>query len=277
MAPPAQPTLIGRLLNTLAGKAGGRDAGSEPGDRMARLGMSERTQALNRFWSWYRGEQYGARTLDWNGRQYMSPMAIEAVSSRGFIPPGFVDAGQQNTPLKFRRPTAPYGLCRVIVDRFTGLLFSEGQHPEVHVEGDPNTEAFLRAVVDASRLWQQMLLARAYGGGTGSVAVGFQFVDGKPVIEVHDPRWCEPEFVERSNFTLKSIEKRYQFSQEERDPQTGKFETVWYWYRRIIDAQADTVFVPAPVGNGDEPDWQVQASVEHNLGFCPVVWVQNIR
>lgn len=273
---PSQPGLIGRLMNTISGKVGGRDAGAEPNDRIARMGLSERQQTLNRLWSWYRAQQYEARTIDWNGRTYMTPLAVEAISSRGFIPPGFVDAGGQNTPLKFRRPSAPYSLARVITDRFTGLLFSEGQYPEVHVDGDPVTEDFMRTVIDVSRLWQQMLLARAYGGGMGSVAVGFQFVDGKPIVEVHDPRWCEPQFVERSNFVLKQIEKRYQFPQEERDPATGKYETVWYWYRRIIDAQSDTVFQPVEVGNGDEPNWQVQASITHGLGFCPVVWVQNL-
>lgn len=270
------PGLISRVLNAVGNKVGATDSGTGPADRIARLGLSERAQLLNRKWAWYRTQQYDARKIDWSGRTVMDEMEVEAISSRGFIPPGFVDAGQQSAPLRFRKPSTPYGLAKVVVDRFTGLLFSEGQHPLIQVNGDPVTEDFIRTVADVARLWQQMILARTYGGAMGSVAVGFQFVDGKPVIEVHDPRWCEPEFVERSNLVVKSIEKRYQYPKEERDPESGRWETVWYWYRRIIDDQTDTVFQPVPVGNGKEPEWQVLEAHPHGLGFCPVIWVQNL-
>lgn len=270
--------MLGALLQKMGGKgsAGGKDSGTGPMDRIARMGLSERQLMLNRLWSWYRGQQYEARRIDWNGREVLEPLAAEAISSRGFIPPGFVDASGQSTPLKFRRPSSPYGLAKVIVERFTGLLFSEGQHPTVQVEGDPVTEDFVRALCEVSRMWQQMMVARTYGGGMGSVAIGFQFVDGKPMVEVHDPRWCQPQFVERSTNTLKSIEKRYQYPKEVRDPQTGRYETVWFWYRRVIDQLVDVVFEPAPVGNGQEPEWKEDVKVAHGLGFCPVVWVQNI-
>lgn len=273
---PRQPGIISKLLTTLGGKVGATDSGSGPMDRISRLGLSERAQALNRKWSWYRTSQYDARKIDWHGREYMDEMAAEAISSRGFIPPGFVDASGQNVPLKFRRPSVPYGLAKVIVDRFTGLLFSEGQHPIINVDGDPVTEDFVRTIASVARLWQQMIQARAFGGAMGSVAVGFQFVNGKPVIEVHDPRWCEPQFVERSNFVVESIEKRFQYPKEERDKATGRYETVWYWYRRIIDTQKDIVFQPVEVGNGAEPEWKVAEQHDHNLGFCPVLWVQNL-
>jgi hypothetical protein len=273
---PSTPGLIGRMLGVLGSKVGAQDTGSGPGDRIARLGLSQRAQALNRLWAWYRTSQYGGRSIDWGGRQVMDPLAMEAVSSRGFIPPGFVDASGQNVPLKFRKPSVSYALAKVIVDRFTGLLFSENQHPQLHVDGDPETEDFLRAIVDVARLWQQMALARTYGGACGSVAIGFQFVEGKPVVEVHDPRWCEPDFIDRSTFVLRSIEKRYQYPKEERDPVTGRFETKSYWYRRVIDTTQDIVFKPVEVGNGEEPEWEVEKAVEHGLGFCPVVWVQNI-
>jgi len=273
---PRQPGMISKMLGAVTGKLGGRDSGSSPNDRIARLGLSQRSQELNRLWSWYRSSQYEGRKINWQGREHMDQFAREAISSKGFIPPGFVDAGQQNVPLEFRRPSVPYGLAKVIVDRFTGLLFSEDQHPVIQIDGDPVTEDFIQTLARSARLWQQMIQVRTFGGAMGSVAVGFQFIEGKPVIEVHDPRWCEPEFAERSQFTVRRMEKRYQYPQEERDPDTGRYETVWYWYRRIIDEQNDIVFKPVPVGSGDEPQWEIENSVAHGFGFCPVVWVQNL-
>ena len=60
------------------------------------------------------------------------------------------------------------------------------------------------------------------------------------------------------------------------DPLTGLRVEKAYWYRRIIDEEKDTLFKPAPVGEGDEPEWEVAREVGHGLGFCPVVWVQNL-
>jgi len=273
---PSNPSLVQKLLSPLMGKMGSQDKGSGPMDRLARLGLSPRQQELNRLWAWYRCANYEVRAQDWNGKPHLDPLALEAVSSRGFIPPGFYDAAGQGMPLKFRRPTAPYALPKVIVDRFSGLLFSERQHPHVHVEGDTDTEDFLQALAEVSRLWSCMIQARQYGGAMGTVVVGFQFIDGKPVIEVHDPRWIWPEFEDRQALRLASFEKRYQFPVEERDPVTGKYDTVWYWYRRVIDADRDTLYAPAPVGKGEEPQWVVQAEVTHGLGFCPAIWVQNL-
>lgn len=276
---PSTPSLIGKMLNAVSNKVGpgvgGADAGANPMDRLARLGMSQRQQNLNRLWAWYRCSNYQARSMDWDGRKVLEPLDIEAIASRGFIPPGFVDSGQ-SMPIKFRRPSAPYALVKVIVDRFTGLLFSEHQHPDVDVEGDWQTEEYLRGLADVSRLWQTMIRARSMGGAMGTACVGFQFVEGKPVIEVHDPRWVKPDFIDRATFKLRSIDKRYMYPEEVRDPATGRYETVNFWYRRYIDEQKDILFKPCEVGTGQEPAWEVAREVQHGFGFCPVVWTQNL-
>ena len=275
---PNNPGLLGRMVNVLAGKLGSKDMANAAMGRIKRLGMTERQQELNFLWGVYRCQQYSSRKLDWNGREHLDRMSTDVVAHAGYLPPGFVNganASNQTFPLKFRRPTAPYSLIKTIVDRFSGLLFSENQHPEIVVEGDPMTEDWLRAVAKVSRLWQQLFLARTYGGAMGSVAIGFQFVNGKPVIEVHDPRWLFPEFVEHGSMELVALEKRYRYPKEILDPQTLKWETKEFWYRRVIDKNRDVLFKPAPVGEGEEPEWEVEREAVHNFGFCPVVWVQN--
>ena len=249
--------------------------------RISNLGMSPRQLMLNYLWGWYRTEQYATRKLDWNGREAMDPIEHEAIASAGFLPPGFYDAGD-NLPIKFRRPTAPYALTKVVVDRFTGLLFSERHHPEVRVDGDPDTEDFLQTVVREGRLWPQMIMARTYGGAMGTVAIGFQFVDGEVEFEVHDPRWCRPKFIDRARLKLQSIEKRYMYPTDELNEDGTGYDTVWYWYRRVIDETHDVLWPPMPVGDGTEPPWaappvmEAATVIEHGFGFCPVVWMQNM-
>ena len=273
------PGSIRKLIGGMASRltAGGRkiDNIAEALQRISRLGMSPRQMMLNRLWAWYRTEQYAARKIDWNGREVQDPIEHEAIAHSAVIPPGFVSFGDE-FPLKFRKPTAPYALVKVIVERFTGLLFSERHHPSIEVEGDPVTEDYVGALVEAGRLWPQMIQARNYGGAMGTVAMGFQFVDGALEIEVHDPRWCIPTFTDRSKLKLKSIEKRYMYPIDEIDPATDQYVTVWYWYRRVIDDMQDVMFAPVEVADGLEPVWQEDRIVAHGLGFCPVVWVQNL-
>lgn len=243
-----------------------------------RLGMSERQQELNLLWARYRGQHYDTRRLDWDGRQNVDAIDHEVIATQGYLPDGFYDAsGQMNPlPLKFRKPTAPYNLCRVIVDRFTGLLFSEKQHPQVRVQGDPNAELFVRAIAERARLWPTMMQARTMGGAMGTVAMGFQFIKGRPTLEIHDPRWLMPQFKNRLSHELLEVEKRYMYPIPVKDEKTGAWTDVWYWYRRIIDEEMDTIFQPAPVGNGAEPQWVPEQETKHSLGFVPVVWTQNL-
>jgi hypothetical protein len=275
------PGLARQMLMGIAEKFINSGSGIKPSEtsaqtseRIKRLGLSPRQQELNYLWSVYRCAKYAARAYNWDGSQSTSPIEHEAIATQVTIPPGFVDAGAQMMPVKFRKPTAPYALGRVIVDRFTGLLFSEKRHPTIKVEGDPKTEDYVNALVDSGRLWARMIKARTFGGAVGTAVIGFQFVAGKVMFETFDPRWCEPAWLDRSTFKLKSIEIRYMYPQEERDV-TGVWKEIPYWYRRTIDIEADTLYAPAPVGDGEEPDWQAQKQVKHGLGFCPVVWIQN--
>ena len=242
--------------------------------KIGRLGLSPRQQELNRLWATYRGQQYSARKIDWDGTERAEGIDAEAIASAGFLPPGYYDAGA-TFPVKFRRPSTPYHLRKVIVDRFSGLLFSDRKHPTIRIEGDAAAEDYVRTLAEVSRLWPAMIMARTYGGAMGTVAVGFQFVDGKPVIEVHDPRWLVPVFEDRHALKLKSIEKRYMFPVDEKDPETGAWIQRPYWYRRLIDTERDILFCAAPVEE-EEPAWEIEREVAHGFGFCPVIWAQNL-
>lgn len=247
------------------------------GERIGRLGMSPRQMELNRRWAVYCCAGYDARSVDWDGTKRADHVEHSAIAQQGFIPPGYYDASGQMSelPLKFRRPSTPYHLGKVIVDRFTGLLFSERRHPRLS-SIDPVTDDFADALAERARLWPAMIKARTYGGSTGSVCAGFQFVNGVPVVEVHDPRWVFPEFEDRITLKLASFEKRYMFPRELRDQGTGKWLTTWWWYRRTVNSQSDVLYAPAPVGNGEEPEWIVERQADHGLGYCPAVWAQNI-
>jgi len=250
---------------------------STPDGAGAGTDMNPRQLELTRLWSFYRCTNYANRTTDWNGGIHTEHVEHSSIATQGYVPPGFIDKGRQMLPLKFRRPTAPYYLIRVVVERFTGLLFGEKRRPKIVVEGDPATTDFIEGLIEAGRLWPAMLKARAYGGAMGSVAMGFSLINGTPTFEVFDPRWCTPVFADRHRLTLKALEVRYVFTEMARDDD-GEWVQKPYWYRRLITPEADAIWDKVPADQG-EPRWYDDQTprriVEHKLGICPAIWIQN--
>lgn len=257
---------------------GAMDGDGEAGTKYLKL--TERQKELNEYWAYYRVAEHDAKGTDWSGKPLMRREMRDMISRQGYIPPGFVDGGGDTLPMDFRRPAAPLGIVRTIVSRFTGLLFSDRRHPRITVPGDEKTEDYLNALLEQGSFWSNMLLARNYGGAMGSSCFGYKFVNGQCTFEALDPRWCFPEFLGRGYQELSSLTIQYTYSKEEKDPDTGNWKRVWYWFRRVIDAETDTVWVPVKCKeHGKEPPWPYikKNSVRHGYGYVPYEWVQNLR
>lgn len=238
------------------------------------VGLSPRQRELSRRWGYYKCEQYATRRVAWDGSRVVGQTEHDSISMTGYVPPNFYIANAETLPIQFRKPSTPYHLCKVVVDRFTGLLFGQKRHPRLEIKGDKDSEEFVNAVAEVGRLWPQMVLVRTFGGGTGSAVIGFKVIAGRPQFEVFDPRWCVPEFIDRQNLVLASLEYKYTFKQEIRDEE-GDLIEVDFWYRRLVDTERDVVFKPVLADPRHRPEWVPESEVVHGLGFCPIVWIQN--
>jgi hypothetical protein len=131
---------------------------------------------LNRY---YEGKQYEDRDYDWEGYRLGLP---------GFggipLPPTRV------IPISRRKPPANYRLGKIIVQRYTSLMFGEGDDalPKLLCEEDPDSEDFAQAIASAAGSALIFQEARDNGGAMGTGVVSWAWVDGEPRIEVHDPR-----------------------------------------------------------------------------------------
>lgn len=253
-------------------------------DTIKRLGLSPRQMEMNRLYAYFRAQQHESCTMDWDGSEHADPLTREAISSTRSLPPGYQDLGGQmnSLPLRYRRPSVPCNLGKVIPSRFSSLLFSEQAHPIWKVVGDEDTEAWVTAVSKRYGLWALMALVRDLGGAMGTAIVGFKIIDGRVVFEEFDARWCFPTFDHRHPDELVRLEVRYMYPKDVRDPDTGEWEEKKFWYRRIIDQKVDCLWKPQPVGDGtDEPKWDdpntVEDMREHGFGFVPIQWTQNIK
>lgn len=241
--------------------------------KLLKLGMTPRQIELTWKYAWYKAKQYNSRVTAWDGTQYRGAIDRESVAAQSHIPPGFVATPDQ-VPLAYRRPLAPHHLVRLVVNRFSDLLFGEGAAPTTTVADDPLTDEWVAGLVKSSKIWTRMHQARCLGGAMGATCLSFAYRNGVPRIRVHDPRWCNPIFADREELVVGALDIRYMY--ETPDPAGGR--PLWWWYRRFIDAARDTVYFPAPV-NEKLPVWQEDPSqtVMHSLGFCPVVWIQNTQ
>ncbi len=242
------------------------------------LGPTRRFKQLDRYEAVYWGRQYSHQTYDWWG---MSADQMETVSPDVMVPYGWTQPALDAINVRMKRPTAPYNMCRGIVDRFTGLLFSEIRKPKLVWEDDPETEDFMHCVIDQTNFWSKMTQARQTGGVLGSVLMTVHLRNGDFNIEIHNPKHCQIVWKDKRTHTPLAVLKSYIYQVEEAyyDPKTGDFQgtrPVDYLYRRIITEEDDTVYEAVKFDPKEKPTWKVESEAKHNLGFFPGVWIQNL-
>ena len=257
----------------------GQDAAMTAADDLLSTGgkhmkLTKRQKELNNLWAYFRVAEHEGKQIGWDGRPVMSHGDRETISRGKFVPPGYEI--MDDMPKSCRRPIAPLGIVRNVVMRFTGLLFSNRRQPRISVPGDDKTEDYLNAILKDGSFWSAMIQARNYGGAMGSACIGYRFVGGRAMFEALDPRWTTPEFEGRGYSDPAKLTVQYTYSKEEWID--NKWKTTWYWYRRVIDAESDTVWVPVKCRE-KEPAWDfIQSNkVMHNLGFVPYEWIQNFK
>jgi hypothetical protein len=229
-----------------------------------------RTLRLSRLDTYYRGTQYDAREYGWDGRHLASSEALG-----GFAPfyPDWI------VPLDLRRPPANYLVGRVIVDRFTSLLFGNGSFPEIIVEGDPETEDFLRATSTAAALPERMTHARNLGGAQGTVVLSYAWVDGLPVVDVHAAmhvlvlRWADTQrHVPHHVLKIWPTSEPAVNAKGELVEQEGWMAREWCG--PIGDAAGyERVYLYTPPERDRPAYWSIVA--EAPLTECTVVWIRN--
>jgi hypothetical protein len=113
-------------------------------------------------------------------------------------------------PLRQRRPSVRYPLCRIVVEDSVSLLFSEGHFPAID-STDRQARAVFADIVKETQLNLTMTDA-AIRGATGSVALLLRVLQGRIFVDVLETIYLTPTWDPNAPDTLASVDERYKVS-----------------------------------------------------------------
>jgi hypothetical protein len=224
------------------------------------------------------------RDDDYPERQYRTTILSKVLNGEIYdnLPHAFHEeknpAGEY-IPLRTRRPSVRYGLCKLVVDDSVSLLFSEGHFPDVDCKPD-TARAGLARIIKETRLNERMIDA-ATRGSVGSVAILMRVLAGRVFFDVMDTHYLTPIWKATAPDVLEKVVQRYKVKGKalkalgylaEKDEED-------YWFQRDWNETQEVVYIPLSVADaktGKQPEVDKARTVTHSLGFLPMVWVKNL-
>jgi hypothetical protein len=213
-----------------------------------------------------------ARTLDilnrvLSGRLY-DVLPYEFHDERG--------AGGEYIPLRNRRPSVRYALCRIVVEDSVSLLFSEGHFPTIDCT-DRTTRSVLADIVKESRL-NLIMTEAAIRGSIGSVAILMRVLRGRIFFQTLDTAYLIPEWDPNVPDRLVQVTERYKVAGAQLIANGYDIPSADadYWFQRCWDADGETWSLPVAIDDVVPPEVDELRSIRHGLGFVPIEWIRNL-
>jgi hypothetical protein len=208
------------------------------------------------------------------------------------LPHGFhqeTSASNEYVPLRDRRPSVRYGLCRLVVEDSIALLFSEGHFPTAECDDEPTKEALADVVKDL-RL-NEIMMEAASTGSVGSVALHLrvlQQADGKsfrPFVEVRRTGYLTPEYDPAAPDVLERVREKYKVKGKALKDLGYVIDdddlNAWFWFARDWDNKAEIWYLPWKLTDDETTESKpytidTTRTVTHDLGFVPWLWIKNL-
>jgi hypothetical protein len=231
--------------------------------KIVSAGMSARASQIDAYQRYYDGTIYDGR-------------------------PKFTDG---SVPLAERAPCVVYPATRNAAISYSTLCLGDERFPLITSASSEDDSVFddrlglneadskildagVLKIVDQTRLAvvSQQILEAALAGGTTPVLCSV--TKGRLRVTLLDAKTAEPTFADDDPDTVTQIVISYRYVTTVWDAmERANKKHVWQ-YRRVIDAEFDTVFIPVEIKTSDEypTPSQPKTKYKHGFGFCPVVW-----
>ena len=187
-------------------------------------------------------------------------------------------AGGEYIPIRQRRPSIRYALCRTVVEDSVALLFSEGHFPTI-LCSDHEARGVIADLLGEAGL-NGVMVEAALRGSVGSVALLLRILKGRVYVSVLESLFLTPTWQPEAPDTLASVTERYKVRGAILQAQGYAIQDagIDYWFMRRWDTEAETWYLPWPVGNESPggPEIDTGRTIRHGLGFVPLVWIRNL-
>ena len=187
-------------------------------------------------------------------------------------------AGGEYIPIRQRRPCIRYALCRTVVEDSVALLFSEGHFPRILCD-DLTLRGFLSDLMQECGL-NAVMTDAALRGSIGSVAILLRILKGRVYVSALDSLYLTPCWRLDAPDVLLSVTEQYKVRGTLLQAQGYDIADpdIDYWFRRVWDSERETWYQPWPVGLPAvaAPAIDDSRSIQHRLGFVPLVWIRNL-
>jgi hypothetical protein len=236
------------------------------------------------------------RDRDYPDRTYTLEV-YDRILNGGFydhLPHGFhqeISGAHEYVPLRERRPSVRYGLCRLVVEDSVALLFSEGHFPAAECE-DEKIKKALADVIKDLRL-NEVMMEAATTGSVGSVALHLRILqqaDGRsfrPFVEVKHTGFLTPEYDPAAPSVLRRVREKYKVRGQALKDQgyniADDATQTWFWFARDWDDKAEIWYLPWKLTataetEGESKPYTIDTArtVIHSLGFVPWLWIKNL-
>ena len=179
-------------------------------------------------------------------------------------------------PLRQRRPSVRYPLCRIVVEDSISLLFSEGHFPTID-SSDPTVRLTLAQIVKEAQL-NLVMVEAAMRGAIGSVALLLRVLKGRVFVDVLDTTYLTPIWDPTAPDTLARVDERYKVSGSDliRNGYAIDNPDGQYWFSRSWGTNDEIWFQPIPVAKPTRPVVDGVRSISHKLGEVPIIWIKNL-
>lgn len=241
--------------------------GIEEAHKAVLANMTPRARELDRLERYVDGEQYAGRPSFWD----------------------------RTVPLQERAPCIRYKIVAAAIASNVDLVLGEGRYPEASTHPDENDASFDESGLDEKssevldrgllelqrqtrlRSVAKETLTQAQGCGTAVAICGVR-AGGRLFVDTVRAKWCERVADVDGRVTRLVIQYPYTVTEKQPD---GSWKIRTKLFRREIDAERDVTMLPADASEDGRAqiDWKPDPAqtVEHGLGFCPVVWYAHLR
>lgn len=191
-----------------------------------------------------------------------------------------------------RRPSARTRICRTVVNDSVAMLFDDDHFPAIECEDEKTRDSVVSLIKEFGL--RLVMVEAATRGSVGSVAVHLRVLKQRVFFDVLKTTYLTPKWKGDEPDVLDSVTERYkvkghQLKALEYPIEDGDLNTD-FWFQRIWTESAEEWYLPQEVTQRPRiwtakqkiipedkpPVLDKSRTVEHKLGFVPIVWIKNL-